>query len=91
MLQKPPTKDRDSIAKNARELFYLSPSSITSLIMLMEGFFKHNSVWQNWLAQTILGTIHKLHLAGFRHLSPILFINVTQFFNFLTLPPTLKT
>ena len=26
MLQKPPTKDGDGMGKNARELFYLSPS-----------------------------------------------------------------
>ena len=28
MLQKPPTKDGDGMGKNARELFYLSPSTL---------------------------------------------------------------
>ena len=38
MLQKPPTKDRDSIAKNASKLFFLSPSiyyGLTDLCCIM--------------------------------------------------------
>ena len=35
MLQKPPTKDRDGIRKNARELFFETPSRLMFLLELI--------------------------------------------------------
>ena len=43
MLQKPPTKDGDGMGKNARELFYLSPS-ICVLILGTSTYIKKHII-----------------------------------------------